>query len=272
MGKGKTEAGTSKQFRWTKPMERILLEILAEEAQKGNKPSNVFKPCSLHRVAAAISEKFNVTCESNHVENHLKTVKSTWLLISKIRGSSEFGWDENLKMITATKKVYDEALEKLEMYDEMALVAGKDMATGSFAKSFADIDLDNINVVDQSMPIDLEPIVDEEVKGKTSSSVGTSNVRSHRKRKNTQEAGDQDVIRYMADQLGEIANAIKLMVGESYLDSLYEQVMAMEGYSEDDLEAAYDYLMANQIEGKAFLRKSHNLRTRWLQRFFDGQV
>ncbi|OMO66500.1 hypothetical protein CCACVL1_21119 [Corchorus capsularis] len=154
----------------------------------------------------------------------------------------------------------------------MALVAGKDMATGSFAKSFVDIDLDNINVVDQSMPIDLEPIADEEVKGKTSSSVGTSNVRSHRKRKNTQEASDQDEIRYMADQLGEIANAIKLMAGESYLDSLYEQVMAMEGYSEDDLGAAYDYLMANQIEGKAFLRKSHNLRTRWLQRFFDGQV
>ncbi|OMO71990.1 hypothetical protein CCACVL1_17999 [Corchorus capsularis] len=37
--------------------------------------------------------------------------------------------------------------------------------------------------------------------------------------------------------------------------------MAMEGYSEDDLGAAYDYLMANLIEGKAFLRKSHNLRT-----------
>ncbi|OMO52645.1 hypothetical protein COLO4_37060 [Corchorus olitorius] len=226
-------------------MERIFLEILAEETQKGNKPSNIFKPCSLHRVAAAISEKFNVTY-----------------------------------MITASKKAYAEALEahpkwdkflnkKLEMYNEMSLVASKDMATGNFSKSFVDIDLDSINVVDQSMQIDLEPIANEEVKGKASSSVGTSNVISHRKRKNTQEAGDQDDIRYMADQLGEIANAIKIMSGESYLDSLYEQV---EGYSQNDLGAAYDYLMANQMEGKAFLRKSHNLKTRWLQRFFDGQA
>ncbi|KAK8359814.1 hypothetical protein V6Z12_A04G121200 [Gossypium hirsutum] len=41
MGKGNKE-GTSKQFRWTKLMEYLFFEILAEEAQKGNKPSNSF--------------------------------------------------------------------------------------------------------------------------------------------------------------------------------------------------------------------------------------
>ncbi|KAK5842868.1 hypothetical protein PVK06_005282 [Gossypium arboreum] len=47
MGKGNKE-GTSKQFRWSKPMERLFLEILAEEAQKGNKPSNTFKEVSFN--------------------------------------------------------------------------------------------------------------------------------------------------------------------------------------------------------------------------------
>ncbi|KAK5795074.1 hypothetical protein PVK06_036331 [Gossypium arboreum] len=57
ISKGNKE-GTSKQFRWTKLMEHLFLEILAEEAQKGNKPSNTFKAVSINRVIEAISEKF----------------------------------------------------------------------------------------------------------------------------------------------------------------------------------------------------------------------
>ncbi|KAK5826115.1 hypothetical protein PVK06_021025 [Gossypium arboreum] len=79
---------TSKQFRWTKLMEHLFLEILAEEAQKGNKPSNTFK----------------------------------------------------------AHKKYEPFLNKsIDHYDEMALVVGQDKATWSFARIFADIDLDDGN-------------------------------------------------------------------------------------------------------------------------------
>lgn len=91
-------------------MERVFLEILAEESKKGNNPSNTFKTTAFARVAATISEKFNVECSSNHVENHLKTVKKTWQIICKIRGESGFGWDDNLKMITCDTTTYDEAV------------------------------------------------------------------------------------------------------------------------------------------------------------------
>ncbi|MFQ6655804.1 hypothetical protein Gotur_026200 [Gossypium turneri] len=69
MGKGNKE-GTSKQFRWTKPMEHLFVKILAEKAQKGNKPSNTFKAVSINRVVIAISERFQVQCDAKHVENH----------------------------------------------------------------------------------------------------------------------------------------------------------------------------------------------------------
>ncbi|MFQ6626136.1 hypothetical protein Gotur_005228 [Gossypium turneri] len=76
IGKGNKE-GTTKQFRWTKPMEHLFLKILAEKAQKGNKPYNTFKAISINRVAIAIFEKFQVQCDSKHVENHLRTVKKS---------------------------------------------------------------------------------------------------------------------------------------------------------------------------------------------------
>ncbi|MFQ6656055.1 hypothetical protein Gotur_026323 [Gossypium turneri] len=79
--------------------------------------------------------------------------KKQWQIICKIRGESGFGWDDNMKMITCDGATYDAVVmahkkyepflnKSIGHYDEMALVVGKDMATGSFAGTFADIDLD----------------------------------------------------------------------------------------------------------------------------------
>jgi hypothetical protein len=51
MGKNNDKDTTKKQFRWSKPMHTLLLEILADETAKGNKPSNTFKLASFALVA-----------------------------------------------------------------------------------------------------------------------------------------------------------------------------------------------------------------------------
>ncbi|MFQ6636163.1 hypothetical protein Gotur_013228 [Gossypium turneri] len=140
-------------------MEHVFLEILAKEAQKGNKPSNTFK---------------------------------AWQIICKIRGESGFGWEDNMKMITCDRATYDAVVmahkkyepflnNSIDHYDEMALVVGKDMATGSFARTFADIDLDDGN--EDSVPVDCDNEEVEEVRKNVSSSAT-----SKRKRKNVQES------------------------------------------------------------------------------------
>ncbi|MFQ6636088.1 hypothetical protein Gotur_012833 [Gossypium turneri] len=120
-------------------MEHIFLEILAEEARKGNKPSNTFKAISINRVVNAISERFQVQYDAKH--------------------------DDNMKMITCDRATYDAAVmahkkyepflnKSIDHYDEMALVVGKDMVTGSFARTFADIDLDDGN--EDLVPVDCD--------------------------------------------------------------------------------------------------------------------
>lgn len=106
--KQKEKESEGKNFRWSKPMHATLLEILAEEALKGNKPSNTFKPGSFAKVAKDISEKFVVECKTNHVENRLKTIKTMWTTISKLKNKSGFGWDDEEKMITCPQNVYNE--------------------------------------------------------------------------------------------------------------------------------------------------------------------
>ncbi|MFQ6624253.1 hypothetical protein Gotur_004008 [Gossypium turneri] len=70
-----------------------------------------------------------------------------------------------MKMITCDRATYDAAVmahkkyepflnKSIDHYDEMALVVGKDMATGNFARTFADIDLDDGN--EDSVPVDYD--------------------------------------------------------------------------------------------------------------------
>ncbi|KAK5844411.1 hypothetical protein PVK06_000549 [Gossypium arboreum] len=101
-------------------------------------------------------------------------------------------------------KKYEPFLNKsIDHYDEMALVVGKDMATGSFARTFVDIDLDDDN--QDSVPIDYcNNEETEEVRTKVSSS-GTSK----RKRKNVQESVVDEQIKFVGEQLGKIANALE---------------------------------------------------------------
>ena len=45
----------SKQFRWLPPIHTTMLTLLAEEAMKGNKPSNTLKASYFATIAKAIS-------------------------------------------------------------------------------------------------------------------------------------------------------------------------------------------------------------------------
>ncbi|MBA0754925.1 hypothetical protein Gogos_021897 [Gossypium gossypioides] len=84
----------------------------------------------------------------------------------------------------------------------MDLVVGKDIETGSFARTFADTDLDDGNRDSMLVNCDNEEV--EEVRTKVSS-FGTSK----HKRKNTQESVIDEKNKFVSEQLDKIANALE---------------------------------------------------------------
>jgi len=62
--------------------------------------------------------------------------------------------------------------KKLDMYEAMTIVVRKDMATGNYAKSYADINLEE-NIEEQSISIENEGEYEETSKGKETSSSST---------------------------------------------------------------------------------------------------
>ncbi|KAK8342198.1 hypothetical protein V6Z12_A08G216300 [Gossypium hirsutum] len=180
-----------------------------------------------------------------------------------------------MKMITCDRATYDVAVmahkkyepflnKSIDHYDEMALVVGKDMATGSFARTFADIDLDDDNI--DSVPIDCENEATKEVRTNVSSS-GTSK----RKRKKAHESVNDEQIKFVGEQLGKIANALEQFTVDK-TPHLYEEVMSMEveGFDDDFLCSVFDYLVSHESEAKAFLVKSKKHKKFWLQKFSQG--
>ncbi|XP_071923780.1 uncharacterized protein [Coffea arabica] len=266
-----------KQFRWSRPMERLMLEILADEVKLGNRPNNSFKSSSFTRVVDAMKDKFGVTCSVDHVENHLRTVRSSWSTIVKIREKSGFGWDDTLKMITASPSVYHAYIQKnpghdkyiqnkIELYDEMAVVVGKDLATGSFAKSFVDVNLETPFVPKTSVETSEETSVEQkDVTSARSSEVRatSSGTKQHCKRNRSNE----DIAK-MSQQLGEVAAALnKISANKLDVNQLHEEIMNIEGYSEEFLDLVFEHLVQNEKLGKAYMAKSQRLRLISLERF-----
>jgi hypothetical protein len=76
---------------------------------------------------------------------------------------------------------YDKYLnKKLDMYETMIIVVGKDMATENYTKSYADINLEE-NTEVQSISIENEGEYEETSKGKETSS-SSAQKRQHKKR------------------------------------------------------------------------------------------
>ncbi|KAH7859626.1 hypothetical protein Vadar_003456 [Vaccinium darrowii] len=187
---------------------------------------------------------------------------------------SGFGWDDNLRMITCSETVFDEYIaahpeheaffnKKIEMYDEMALVVGKDTATGQFAKSFDDIEEETVV---ESDTIDFGVAEVSKRKCTASSSEAPTQARPHRKRSHDKDEGYD----MLSAQIGEVALGIKKL-SDDRLDvkDLYAEVMKTEGFDELTLASAFDHLVENEKVAKAFMVNSARLRREWLEGFFN---
>uniref|UniRef100_A0A2N9GQ45 DDE Tnp4 domain-containing protein n=1 Tax=Fagus sylvatica TaxID=28930 RepID=A0A2N9GQ45_FAGSY len=120
--------------------------------------------------------------------------------------------------------------KKIEFYDKMAIVVGKDVATGSNAFSWGD-------ETSHNPPVELDGESDSAVKEKiTDSSSSHSKGRSHRKR--SRDAKEESNYSEVASQLKEIAIAFKNQ-GPVDANELYEAVMSTEGFAEEMLAFSF---------------------------------
>jgi len=153
------------------------------------------------------------------------------------------------------------------MYHEMAIVVGKDVARGSGAKSF-----DNIEIHSCGDKICLEEKGDgnsELVKDNDKQSTSSAPLESRKSKKRTRESDFE--LQNISAQMEEVAMALqKISKSKLDVDLLYQEVMKTEGFDEEFLGNAFDHLVERENLAKGFLAKSDKLRRIWLQKFKEN--
>ena len=184
-----------------------------------------------------------------------------------------------LSPLQAHRKHAEYLNKKIEFYNELAIVVGKDTATGGFSKSYVDIENepDNGDNGDSAEFVadNVEECVAEKGKNANESSTTGSGISKSRKRGRAASNVDDSVLTDLSDQLKEIAGALKeINRGPVDYTTLYNEVMAMmaEGYSEDMLATAFDHLCENEKTARGFLAKNARLRKLWLDGYFFSQI
>jgi len=140
----------------------------------------------------------------------------------------------------------------------MTIVVGKDMATGNYAKSYADVNMKE-NAEEQSISIENEGEYEETSKEKETSFSSTQK-RQHRKINRVYE---DDGVEKLSKQIGDVTLAIQSL-SKNQLDA---KVMKIEGFDKITLGDAFDHLVQNEMLAKTFMAKSANLRKIWVQNF-----
>ena len=160
--------------------------------------------------------------------------------------------------------------KKIEMYNELAIVVGKDMATASFAKSYVDIDIEQDNGESTEMVANNgeDGVVDKGKNVVESSTIGSTISKS--RKGGCAPPSDDSVLTDLSDQLKEIAAALK-EINRWPVDynNLYSEVMAMvvNGYSEDIFATAFDHLYENEKVARGFFAKNAKLWKLWMDSY-----
>ena len=115
-----------------------------------------------------------------------------------------------LSPLQTHRKHADYLNKKIDMYDELAIVVGKDTATGGFSKSYVDLENKPDNGDSAEFVADnVEEGVVEKGKNAVESSTTRSGISKSRKRERAPFNADDSVLTDLSDQLKEIVVALK---------------------------------------------------------------
>ncbi|KAF8380702.1 hypothetical protein HHK36_028192 [Tetracentron sinense] len=271
-------------------MERVCIETLTNEYNKGNKGDNGWKPQAYQAVVNAIYEKLGISLNKEQVRSRIKRWKKEYLAISTLLDQSGFGWDDTKKMVTADDSIWDEYLKShsdarpyrtksIPDFDSLSLIIANDSANGSGMLSGFDAEHTTnqddtfsrgTNIEDMRTGLEDLHEWDNPIRNEVpaaSAPLGASSSRLNneaRKKKKTRREGSSDELSAMNANLRFIAEAINNTTAEVDIEPLMVELEKIPELDEDLVIEAAEYLSSDKKRVNLFYGMNDNLRTRWL--------
>ncbi|KAL5704937.1 hypothetical protein ACHQM5_023293 [Ranunculus cassubicifolius] len=266
VAKGNIKA-IKKNFRWTARKHQFLASYLAKRARKGEKKGKSFGRLILDQAALAVSDVFEEECTKDNIESWLKTAKKKYTRIMTLREKSGWTWDDTNKVIVVDKTIAMEFIEAnsyardllntpLDDFEDLRLVCGEDLATGSHAKSNSDIKFETV--------VHDEATSESQDVAQPTSSEAPKESRGKRTRQSYMEE-TLAVVGGLSKQVALLTEAVGS--DQEFVSRVFDEVMNMDGFSEQVLNKAFEHLTERPLAGRQFIARRPHMRVEWLKDF-----
>lgn len=291
-----------KNTMWTQEMDKCLIEALVYQCNEGNKIDKGFKEVAYTAAANALNAAFNLMLNKDNVINRMKTIKRGYRDIERMLAQSGFAFNYMTKKVECSNEVWETYVKKnlrnkkLEMLEELAIICGKDAATGEwcrggpdinsrraadstqFDSSIADIeneDLGNGSGINFTQINETGSQLPGSSRGKPSSHP-TPRQHGKRARIGAMQIETMSAVASSIQQMAEAmerkteieAKKVKLdeRVDASLLLKTLEEI---QGLNQDSIADAFENLLRDEVKRKAFMTYSNEMLIRFLERHFQ---
>ena len=100
------ESQNAEEPKWPSHIEKIFIDIMVDEQQKGNMEHGIFKSTSWLSITNALNVQTGRSFRIKQVQqkhNRLRQKQRKW---SKLLSHTRLGWDETTQMVTASEEVW----------------------------------------------------------------------------------------------------------------------------------------------------------------------
>ncbi|KAM0879235.1 hypothetical protein ACQ4PT_034373 [Festuca glaucescens] len=272
-----SQKGTA-TMKWLPFISNFVLEKMCSLIKTGVRTDKGFKEVHLTAVAKALYEHCGVSACSTQVYNHLRKWRQRWLTITRLRDLSGAQWCEDTKCIILEGEHYSghvadhpKDAEYLNVpianYYEMHTIFSFGLATGKYAMGSSE---PLGSAVATPSPEDVETQESDMVNldGPPEKAADAPDKATAGKRKRGAFADDELVaFTNMTVAVKDVAHAIRDNKPTDMHPDLYNAVMDMLGFAEDDLTVALSHLVDHKAQGCSFVGMIEPHRVLWLRNY-----
>lgn len=103
----KNSTGDRRRTYWTLPMDHFFIDLLLDQALKGNKLGQTFIAQAWTEMTTSFNTVFKSRYEKDVLKNRYKHLRKQFNEINDLLKQDGFSWDESRDMLTAEDCVWD---------------------------------------------------------------------------------------------------------------------------------------------------------------------
>ncbi|XP_042476543.1 L10-interacting MYB domain-containing protein-like [Macadamia integrifolia] len=146
-------SGDRSRTSWTPPMDRYFIDLLIDQAHRGNRIGNLFSKQAWKDMICLFNAKFGFQYDTDILRNRYKSLRKQYNDIKILLQQNGFWWDETRQMVVADDCIWNDYIKAhpdlrpyktkiVPFYSDLCMIYGHSTADGRYSLSCYDVDID----------------------------------------------------------------------------------------------------------------------------------